>query len=160
MLVLDHPTTLLRLAKLASLITLYSSSLLPLFDTSPLLFQGGPLLRWDAFHYLHIAQHGYVYEHEWAFFPGSPLIMRYGSRFLRGDYLTAVFIAALACETTDTLYALSLHHLKSPKLALVATLLSLLPTSPVTLYFGPCSEPFFTFLSYRGMSRPNVDTCR
>ncbi|KAG1865859.1 glycosyltransferase family 76 protein [Suillus subalutaceus] len=31
------------------------------------------LLRWDAFHFAHIAREGYVYEHEWAFFNGLPL---------------------------------------------------------------------------------------
>ena len=33
-------------------------------------------LRWDVFHFTHIAQNGYVYEYEYAFMPGTPAIMR------------------------------------------------------------------------------------
>ncbi|KAJ7668374.1 GPI mannosyltransferase 2 [Mycena polygramma] len=49
------------------------------------------------------------------------------------------------------MYALSLHHLGSSALARLATVLSLLPSSPVTLFLAPYSEPFFTYLSYKGM---------
>jgi len=155
----SHRGLILRYALLSRLlffILLQLAAQLPLFDASPLLVSLPrllhPLLRWDTFHFLHIANYGYVYEHEWAFFPGTTYL---GSIITGSDsfsnILSAALLAVLASDTSQTLYSLSLHHLQSPALALSASLLSLLPTSPTTLYFVPCPEPFFTYFSYRGM---------
>lgn len=155
-----HRRLILRyglLSRLVFFVLLQLAARLPLFDTSPLLVPR-PLLRWDSFHFHHIANYGYVYEHEWAFFPGAYLT-RYLSSILDGliasdsfsNILSAGLLAVLGWDTSQTLYSLSLHHLQSPSLALSASLLSLLPTSPATLYFVPDSEPFFTYFSYRGM---------
>jgi len=139
------------------------SSLLPLFDSSPRTIPTSkwirPLLRWDAFHFARIADHGYIYEYEWAFFPGVPWLMWGVAQALRllvksGDppnFLLGGAVAALACDTTCTLYHLSLHHLGSPSLAFLASILSLIPSSPATLRFAAYSEPFFTYLSYKGV---------
>ncbi|THH12498.1 hypothetical protein EW146_g7639 [Bondarzewia mesenterica] len=101
------------------------------------------LLRWDAFHFAQIAKEGYVYEQQWAFLPEGP------PGWI--DILQGGGLAALVCDSTLTLYRLSLLHLQSPSLALIASLLSLLPSSPAILHFAGYSEPFFTFLSYKGM---------
>ncbi|OCH91795.1 mannosyltransferase [Obba rivulosa] len=174
--VADHTRTLRVLSLLSYALTAllaYLASFLPLFDSSPLAILDKtsgtwtsavayPLLRWDAFYFGHIAQHGYVYEQQWAFFPGTPLVMRGVAELLRFSgvaesgsgwetVLLGGALAACLCDSTTTLYRLSLHHLHSPSLAFLAALLSLLPSSPMTLRFAPYSEPFFTLLSYRGM---------
>ena len=37
--------------------------------------------RWDAVYFTHIAQEGYVYEQEYAFFPLFPMILNVISRY-------------------------------------------------------------------------------
>jgi phosphatidylinositol glycan class V len=138
---------------------------LPLFDSSPavLLPDSGKLvttlLRWDAFHFAHIARKGYEFEYQWAFFPGLPYLMRWTGRLLPGSNnsdlswevtLTGGSMFVITLVTSHTLYELSMHHLKSQRLAFLTCLLSLLPTSPPTLYMAPYNEPVFTFLSYKG----------
>lgn len=43
----------------------------------------GGLSHWDAEHFLFIAEHGYLYEHNFAFFPGFPLVLLVGTELLR-----------------------------------------------------------------------------
>ncbi|CAL1707970.1 unnamed protein product [Somion occarium] len=156
---------------LLSALLVHLASYLPLFDSSPQVVLGedisrtvSPLLRWDAFHFGHIAKHGYVYEYEWAFFAGTPLVMRKTAQlchllglFNSEDALTwpnilfsGASIACL-CGTASTLYELTLELTASPSFALLSSLLSLLPSSPATLRLAPYTEPFFTYLSYKGM---------
>jgi hypothetical protein len=66
----------------------------------------------------------------------------------------ALLHASVAVPTTRAIYRLTLTHFRSPSFALLTALLSLLPASPVTLYFAPYAEPMFTFLSYRGVCTP------
>ena len=72
------------------------------------------------------------------------------------DLLQGGALAAFLCDagSTTTLYNLTLHHVGSPNLALIASVLSFLPSSPATLRFAAYSEPFFTYLSYKGKSPP------
>ncbi|PFH51993.1 glycosyltransferase family 76 protein [Amanita thiersii Skay4041] len=138
----------LFLSVLSYLLLSLAAQYLLLFDNSPrLLLHSSPLLRWDSFHFTHIATHGYFYEHEWAFFPALPAILR----ILHSPYSLPPLLAALTCDSALTLYQLSLYHLRSPSLALIAAILFLLPSSPVTLRLAPYTEPFFTYLSYKGM---------
>lgn len=155
---LDSLTVLSRLS-VAALLYL-ASSYLPLFDSSPLLLapSSTPLLRWDAFHFTAIAKAGYSLEHHWAFFPGVPSLLLFAARFSPplddptfALACVAFVHAAIAIPTTRAIYELTLTHFHSPSFALLAALLSLLPASPVTLYFAPYAEPIFTFLSYAGV---------
>lgn len=181
----------LRVAAIAAwslaVLLLYVSSLLPLFDSSPRVvfpertlrnFLVSPLLRWDAFHFVHIALHGYVYEYEWAFLPGIVTVMQWTSTLSQqlgmsaspdtlstGDVLSSAALLSCLCSSTTTLYHLTLLHFGSPSLAYLTALLSLLPSSPATLWFSAYTEPFFTYLSYKGeLSKPSkersVDACR
>ena len=40
-------------------------------------------LRWDAVHFVEIAKHGYQYEHQFAFFPGFPSILKMLAHYCR-----------------------------------------------------------------------------
>ncbi|KIJ16726.1 glycosyltransferase family 76 protein [Paxillus involutus ATCC 200175] len=146
-----------------------STSLLTLFDSSPRLALSdavppwsSSLLRWDAFHFAHVAQDGHSYEHEWAFFPALPFVMHVSGSLLssigfgssspdRSTMLLGGTILAALFDSTRVLYHLSLHHLRSPSAAFLATALSLLSSSPATLRFASYNEPFFTYFSYQGM---------
>ncbi|KAI0776922.1 GPI mannosyltransferase 2 [Trametes elegans] len=178
-----HRRLLLITSSIATLLTLaltILASALPLFDASPNVLLppasrrslrhtlASAVLRWDAFHFAHIATHGYVYEHEWAFFPGVPFVMRQGGRLVRAlstplaksagaqlgwdEVLLGGLLASVVNTfSVTTLYDLTLAHFRSTSIALLASLLSLLPSSPVTLRLAGYSEPFFTSLSYLGM---------
>jgi GPI mannosyltransferase 2 len=90
----SHRAMILRAAvasRIATGLLVYISTYFPLFDASPLVI-GASLesslmrwasshLRWDALHFTHIAQRGYVFEYEFAFFPGVPIIMRFMAEF-------------------------------------------------------------------------------
>jgi phosphatidylinositol glycan class V len=162
---LDRLTVLSRV--LAAALLYLSSSYLTLFDASPRTLLApsafpsfaSTLFRWDAFHFTAISKDGYSYEHQWAFFPGIPSLLRVADRLpaLFFDDATsalswlALLHVAIAIPTTRAIYYLTLIHFQSPSFALLTALLSLLPASPTTLYFAPYAEPIFTFLSYQGM---------
>ncbi|THH07761.1 hypothetical protein EW145_g3162 [Phellinidium pouzarii] len=148
-------------------VVLFIAARLPSFDSSAelVLDPAWPtsLLRWDAFHFAHIARDGYTYEYEYAFFPGTPLVMGFSAKLLEianittGNNFIGVLVAgtllsaAVSVDTALTLYDLTCYHFPSPAFALLATLLSLLSSSPATLRHAPYAEPFFTYLSYKGM---------
>ncbi len=82
------------LTRLLSAALLIFTTYLPLFDSSPKLLLKpsdsllgrwiSTLLRWDAIHFTHIAQEKYyVYEHERAFFLGTPRLMQISAGLLK-----------------------------------------------------------------------------
>ncbi|KAF9650892.1 hypothetical protein BDM02DRAFT_3185046 [Thelephora ganbajun] len=144
------------------LLLLFLSSYLPLFDSSPwtvldkstTLWATSSLLRWDVFH-LGFAAEERMYEHQWAFFPGVPNLIKFLGQITSNDswatFLQGSTLLATALDSTLVLYELGLCHLKSPSLSFLSATLSLLPSSPATLRHAPYAEPFFTWASYRGM---------
>ncbi|TFK86242.1 glycosyltransferase family 76 protein [Polyporus arcularius HHB13444] len=167
-------------ATVATLILTVAAAQLPLFDSSPSIVLPPPedgrfslrhalasaVLRWDAFHFVPIAKEGYTYENQWAFFPGTPFVIRIVGKLVdaafsflgahpapgwEGILLGSMISPVLSVLSVLRLYDLSLVHLNSCNAAFLAALLSLLPSSPVTLRLAGYSEPFFTYLSYTGM---------
>lgn len=145
---------------------LLTTAYLQPFDASHLLYSpvsddpsisrrwASTALRWDALHFSAIAANGYWTEQSWAFFPGTPLIMRIASS-LTSDQLLAIGLVSLlanACSLWSTydLYNLTLLHTRSLEAAFLAAALSIVPSSPVTFSHALCAEPFFAFFSYRG----------
>ncbi|KAL1664129.1 glycosyltransferase family 76 protein [Schizophyllum commune] len=134
---------------------LLASYLLPPFDASAKADSftapwADALVRWDVFHFAQIARGGYEYEHQWAFFPGLPWLLR-ATAFSEREYLLGGALLLLLCDTTLVMYDLSLLVLGNRDAAFLSAMLSLLPSSPATLRLVPYAEPFFTYLSYRGM---------
>ncbi|KAI4526051.1 glycosyltransferase family 76 protein [Schizophyllum commune Loenen D] len=134
---------------------LLASYLLPPFDASAKADSftapwADALVRWDVFHFAQIARGGYQYEHQWAFFPGLPWLLR-ATALSEREYLLGGVLLVLLCDTTLVMYDLSLLVLGNRDAALLSAMLSLLPSSPATLRLVPYAEPFFTYLSYRGM---------
>lgn len=154
------------LALLASYLPAFDSSAdILLDDTASSWFKRwiATSLRWDSFHFLHIAQASYQYEYEWAFFPGVPLLSRISGTFLNllstnldgpsmytmllGHFLLSALVARM---TTRTMYILTFQHTQSPTISLLSASLSLLSSSPATLSLAPYAEPWFALLSYKG----------
>lgn len=143
------------------LLILSLCSCLPPFDSSPWAsldnsatsWATSSLLRWDVFH-LELVADDRIYEHQWAFFPGAPNVMKVLRQVTtNGDWATVLqscVLFATTCDSTLVLYDLGLHHLKSPSLSFLSAILSLLPSSPATLRHALYAEPFFTWASYRG----------
>ncbi len=80
------------LSRLLVASVIFLSSLVPPFDSSHTLVVSSnalvtrwsvSTLRWDAFHFVHIAQRGYTFDYEYAFFPGVPVIMRTMAEIVR-----------------------------------------------------------------------------
>lgn len=123
----------------------------------------GGLSRWDAEHFLFIAEHGYLYEHNFAFFPGFPWALRMGTELLsplqgllsrRSCLLLSV---ALLNFLFSVLAAVALHDLgclvlRSPRQAFCAALLFCLSPANVFLAAG-YSEALFAFLTFSAMGQ-------
>ncbi|KAG8986614.1 ER membrane glycoprotein subunit of the GPI transamidase complex-like protein, partial [Tulasnella sp. 427] len=158
----------------ASFIVL-AATIFPPFDASHLITQPdrkfgltSALLRWDVFHFSNVAINGYTHEHLFAFFPGTPGLMKavaetglmlgrtLGSterkQIGEGDVLLGGALASLVlCDWTGDLYDLTIAVGGTPSMAKLTALLSLVPLSPPTLLFAPYAEPFFARLSYKGI---------
>ncbi|WWC58574.1 uncharacterized protein I303_101117 [Kwoniella dejecticola CBS 10117] len=173
-----NPTTsivllaaIIRISHIAFLYIL--SSLIPPFDTSHTLLTadqpstgGLPGLRWDAIHFVSIAKDGHTHEQQLAFQPLFMGILRLAgevvSCFKRiegadegagvrvGDVVWGGMVVSSICWVGSCvlLYKLS-THLFNVRFALLATLLYMIPPSPVPSL--PYTEPLYALTTFGGI---------
>jgi len=122
----------------------------------------GGLSHWDAEHFIFIAERGYLYEHNFAFFPLFPLILRLlaatalwpmcGFLTMHGRLVLAVAIgnSILFVTSAVALYKLSRLVVQNRKLALVAVLMYCLTPANVFMVAG-YSETLFAALTFSGL---------
>ncbi|XP_065713325.1 GPI mannosyltransferase 2 [Patagioenas fasciata] len=124
----------------------------------------GGLSRWDAEHFLFIAERGYLYEHNCAFFPLYPLSLRAGaeaalwplrrllrlrSRLLLSAALLNSLFAVLAAAA---LYKLGCAVLRCRRAAFLAA--ALFCVSPANVFLAAAySESMFCCLAFGAMWR-------
>ncbi|KAI4889504.1 hypothetical protein NFI96_029707 [Prochilodus magdalenae] len=132
-----------------------------LLDYSVELLLSG-LGRWDAEHFLFIAEQGYLYEHNFAFFPLFPLLVRSVAATLlwplsalltlRGRLLLAVAMinSTLFVLSAVAMYRLGRVVLQDRKLALVSGLIYCLTPANVFMLAG-YSETLFATLTFGGL---------
>ncbi|RKO84382.1 GPI mannosyltransferase 2 [Blyttiomyces helicus] len=121
-----------------------------------------PFVRWDAIYMLGIAERGYIYEQEFAFFPGLPLAMRVGADaagyFVNGAVgrrtmlvISGLFFTNLSFVwAAVALYRLTLLLLADKHLATSTAILFCVCPAGV---FMSClyTESPFAFLTFAGM---------
>lgn len=123
----------------------------------------GGLSHWDAEHFLFIAEHGYLYEHNFAFFPGFPLALLVGTELLRPlrgllSLRSCLLISvALLNSLFSILAAVALHDLgclvlHCPRQAFYGALLFCLSPANVFLAAG-YSEALFALLTFTAMGQ-------
>lgn len=123
----------------------------------------GGLSHWDAEHFLFIAEYGYLYEHNFAFFPGFPLVLLVGSELLRPlrgllSLRSCLLISvALLNSLFSILAAVALHDLgclvlHCPRQAFYGALLFCLSPANIFLAAG-YSEALFALLTFTAMGQ-------
>jgi phosphatidylinositol glycan class V len=124
----------------------------------PLLAQR--LTRWDALYYMHTARDGYLFEQEWAFASGLPILVSLLRRVLdiiglRTDAIVLpIFAIGVAHVThlgsTIILYRLTQLLSRNQRLAFFSAVLHIISPAGVFLS-SPYSESPFSFLSFAGI---------
>jgi len=124
------------------------------------------LIRWDGQHFLHVANHGYTFETNIAFFPLYPLIVRLFANLLfwmQEEYAIITFVSAIKLSAVlinlgsfllavDAIYDLSRRVLKDEYLAYKAGLLFAI--NPASIFFSAAySESLNAFLTFYAMKK-------
>ncbi|KAJ2848556.1 ER membrane glycoprotein subunit of the GPI transamidase complex-like protein, partial [Coemansia erecta] len=120
------------------------------------------IVRWDAFYFVHIADAGYVYEQEHAFFPLLPLLMRVLVATVLSPVASAIgrklalVVAGVLISNTAfvlaaaTLYKLGCRSLGSNRLAYVSALMFVI--APSNMFMSAVyTESLFALLVFTAM---------
>lgn len=124
----------------------------------------GVFIRWDSFFFYHIAENGYVYEQETAFFPFLPYMMKFLSNtilyplqiFL--NYKCVLLISGVLIVNvsfvlaTATLYRLGIRIFKDEKFSRIAAICYCLTPSGM-FSTAVYTESLFAFLTFYGMEK-------
>jgi Mannosyltransferase (PIG-V) len=119
----------------------FSSSLGPVGNAL-----GATVVRWDAIHYIYIAQSGYKEVQDTVFFPFYPLLIKVGALIVRSDVIAGVIISLVSFVIALML----LHRLAREELDIRAAdaTIWLLAFAPMSLFFSAIyTESLFLALS-------------
>ncbi|ORX39481.1 mannosyltransferase [Piromyces finnis] len=124
----------------------------------------GVFIRWDSFFFYHIAENGYVYEQETAFFPFLPYMMRFLSNSILYplqyilNYKSVLLISGVLIVNvsfvlaTITLYKLGIKIFKDEKFSRIAAICYCLTPSGM-FSTAVYTESLFAFLTFYGMEK-------
>lgn len=107
--------------------------------------------NWDAKHFLHIAQHGYIFEQSGAFFPLYPYTI-YQLTKLTGNYLFSGFILNFFFFIISTiyLYKLTLIVFQQTQIGVFTAWFFVL--NPANIFFSSCyTESLYSMLTFMGL---------
>lgn len=124
----------------------------------------GGFRRWDAEQFLHIAEHGYVYDMSLAFYPLYPQVIRFVTQFLlRAVHLqmwftfrTLSLVVAMVLNVAFFVRAATMLHRLTGELFRRPTISNLVVLlfccNPASIFFtAPYTESLFTWLGYTVM---------
>lgn len=121
----------------------------------------GGFRQWDAEHFLHIAEHGYVYDISLAFYPLYPLIIRFITNFLLTVISLEIWLSFRSlslvislilnifffAKASKYLYLLSVRIFKKHTIANLIVFLFCF--NPASIFFSaPYTESLFALLSF------------
>ncbi|OUM57786.1 glycosyltransferase family 76 protein [Piromyces sp. E2] len=124
----------------------------------------GVFIRWDSFFFYHIAENGYVYEQETAFFPFLPYMMRFLSNSILYplqfilSYKSVLLISGVLIVNisfvlaTVTLYKLGIKIFKDEKFSRITAICYCLTPSGM-FSTAVYTESLFAFLTFYGMEK-------
>ncbi|CAF0863187.1 unnamed protein product [Brachionus calyciflorus] len=107
--------------------------------------------NWDAKHFLHIAEHGYIYEHSSAFFPLYPLTINQLTNFF-GNFLLNGVILNFIYFTISVIFLFKLTKITflNDNVSLLTILFYVI--NPANIFFSSCySESLYSMLTFSGL---------